>query len=320
MKKGFDSKRYLEAQTKKINSRVKKFNKLYLEFGGKLLYDGHASRVLPGYDPRVKIKLLKKLKEKEIIYCVGAKNIQSGQIIGDSGLTQDKQVLKDIEELDKLGLKVSYLIITRYDNQPKVNEFIKKLKINYYLHKEIPGYSKNALKGYEKLPYVETKENLVIVTGVGGGSGKMAFCLSQIYHENKKGTKSGFAKFETFPIWNLKMNHPVNIAYEAATADLGDYNMVDKSHKGYAVNYNRDVDNFKILKRVMKKFDRELEYDSPTDMGVNMAKEGIIDDKVCREAAKKEIIRRYKVYSDEFKKGRETRKTLVRMREIIQKI
>ena len=216
--------------------------------------------------------------------------------------------------INKKGIGIVGCWVEEFDENNKVIG-TRKTPQN---HEDIYNFSR--FRNPMNHPSVIFKKNLVIVTGVGGGSGKMAFCLSQIYHENKKRIKSGFAKFETFPIWNLKMDHPVNIAYEAATADLGDYNMVDKSHKGYAVNYNRDVDNFKILKSVMKKFNRDLEYDSPTDMGVNMAKKGIIDDKVCREAAKKEIVRRYKVYSNEFKKGREKRKTLVRMREIIQKI
>ena len=329
----FDTGKYLKEQTKKILERVSKFERLYLEFGGKLCYDLHAARVLPGYDPTTKIKLLKKLGDIELIYCISAKDIEKGCVRRDFGLTYDNQALKDIGDIKHFGLKVNSVIITRYSNQRSSKIFKKKLEnfgMKVYAYEEIEGYPydiKNVLEGYEKQPYVETKKKLIIVTGVGGNSGKMAFCLSQIYHERKKEIKTGFAKFETFPIWNLKLNHPVNVAYEAATADLKDVNMVDLFHKeAYritAINYNRDIENFNILQKLMQKITKEKDpfgYKSPTDMGVNMAAVGIINDKACREAAKQEIIRRYFRYYREKVEGIETQETLDKMEEIMKKV
>ncbi|MBS3172022.1 DUF1846 family protein [Candidatus Woesearchaeota archaeon] len=325
---GFDSKKYIKAQTKAIKDRIKKYEKFYLEFGGKLVYDYHASRVLPGYDPTNKIKILKTLKNRDIIYCVNAKNIQKKKVLGDFNLTHDEQTLKDIKDLKSFGIKVNFVVITLYKNQ-KLTQFIRKLKkqrVKVIIHREIKGYPNNIsliLKGYEQQPYIPTKNKLVIITGPAGGSGKMATALIQINHERKNNIKSSFAKFETFPIWNLKRDHPVNIAYEAATADLNDKNKIDTYHKkAYgitAVNYNRDIFNFKILKRIMTSSDN-FSYKSPTDMGLNMAKVGIINDKICREAAKQEIIRRYFVYYKEFKQGKETIDTLNRMKQILRKI
>jgi len=324
MKRGFDSQKYLKYQLASINKRIKKFEKLYFEIGGKLLADLHASRVLPGYNPKNKLKILKKLKDKEIVYCINAKNIQSRQRLNDTKLTHDQQCLKDIKELEKNKLKSTLIIITRYKNQPLADKFIKKLKIPYQTHKEIPGYTKNinkAIAGYSKTPYFQTKKSLIIVTGVGSDSGKMAFCLSQIYHDKKHKINSGFAKLETFPVYNLPLNHPVNIAYEAATADLKDKIEIDKLHKKYynkiAVNYNRDITNFKILKKLLGK---NFPYKSPTDMGVNEIKRAIIDDDICRKAAIKEIHQRYKNYLKEFKLGREKRSTITRMKEILKLI
>ncbi|MBW2977173.1 DUF1846 domain-containing protein [Candidatus Woesearchaeota archaeon] len=330
---GFDSSKYLKEQTNKILERVGKFEKLYLEFGGKLCYDMHATRVLPGYEPNTKVELLKKLGDIEIIYCVSAKDIAKGRVRRDFGLTYDNQTLKDIGDIMEFGLKVNAVVITRYSNEHAANIFRKKLKnfgMEAYLHNEIEGYPydiKKVLKGYEKQPYIKAEKKLVIVTGAGGNSGKMAFCLSQIYHERKKGLKTGFAKFETFPIWNLPLNHPVNVAYEAATADLKDVNLVDMFHEeAYgirAINYNRDIENFKILKSLMEKVAGEKNafgYKSPTDMGVNMAKLGIINDKVCREAAKQEIIRRYFRYYREKVEGIETQETLDKMEEVMKKV
>jgi len=331
--KGFDTNKYLKEQTKRILERVSKFEKLYLEFGGKLCYDLHAARVLSGYDSTTKIELLKKLGDIEIIYCISAKDIEKGRVRRDFGLTYANQTLKDISDIKDFVLKVDSVIITRYSNEHSVKIFKKKLEnfgMKVHIHKEIEGYPnniKNVLHGYEKQPYVETKKKLIIVTGVGGNSGKMAFCLSQIYHERKKEIKTGFAKFETFPIWNLTLNHPINVAYEAATADLLDVNMVDPFHKrAYgitAINYNRDIENFNILQKLMQKITKETNpfgYKSPTDMGVNMAKTGIIDDNICRKAAKQEIIRRFFRYYREKVEGIETQDTIDRMQEIMKKV
>jgi len=328
MKVGFDSKKYLNVQIKAINKRLKQFDRLYLEFGGKLLLDMHASRVMPGYNPKNKLKILKSLKNKEIIYCVGAKNIESGKRNGDKRLTHDIQALKDISELKKNGFNVDCVAITRYSKQPKVDLFVSKLKklnLKYVLHDEIRGYTKDvkrALRGYERHNYFQTNKNLIVVTGVGSGSGKMAFCLSQIYQEKKRSINSGFAKLETFPIWNLDLDHPINIAYEAATADWGDYNLLDQLHwenyKIRAINYNRDVENFKILKKVFGR-EKNFFYKSPTDMGINMAKIGIINDRVCREASLKEIKRRYFVYAKEVNLGKEKKKVLIRMKSLFKK-
>ncbi|MFH0868082.1 MAG: DUF1846 domain-containing protein [Candidatus Woesearchaeota archaeon] len=330
---GFDTNKYLKEQTKKILERVGKFERLYLEFGGKLCYDMHAARVLPGYKLTTKIDLLKNLKDIEIIYCVSAKDIEKGRVRRDFGLTYDNQTLKDISDISDFGLKVNCVVITRYDNEHSVKIFKKKLEnfgIRVYVHNEVEGYPndiKKVLQGYNKQPFIKTDKKLIIVTGVGGNSGKMATCLSQIYNERKKGLKTGFAKFETFPIWNLELNHPINVAYEAATADLKDVNMVDPFHKKaygiIAINYNRDIENFNILINLMKKITGEenpFGYKSPTDMGVNTAAIGIIDDKACREAAKQEIIRRYFRYLREKVEGIETQETLDRIEEIMKKI
>lgn len=326
---GFDSKKYISIQTKAIKERIKKYDKLYLEFGGKLVYDHHASRVLPGYEPTNKIKILKKLKDIEIIYCVSAKNIQRKKVLGDLNLKHDEQTLKDIKDLKVFGLKVNFVVITMYRNQ-RLNSFIKKLKrhgIKVIIHKEIKGYTEKninkILNGYNEQPYIPTKSKIVIITGPAGGSGKMATGLIQIFHERKDNIKSGFAKFETFPVWNLRKNHPINVAYEAATADLKDKNKLDSYHKkAYgitAINYNRDIFNFKILKRIMKGAE-DFYYKSPTDMGLNMIKKGIINSKLCKEAAKQEIIRRYFVYYKNFRQGNETIDTLNRMKQILRKI
>ncbi len=330
---GFDTDRYLKEQTKKILERVGKFEKLYLEFGGKLCYDLHAVRVLPGYRATTKINLLKKLGDIEIIYCISAKDIAKGRVRRDFGLTYDNQTLKDISDMEDFGLKVACVVITRYDNEYSVGIFKKKLEnfgIKVYVHNEIKGYPndiKKVLQGYTKQLFIKTSKKLIIVTGVGGNSGKMATCLSQICHERKKGLKTGFAKFETFPIWNLELNHPINVAYEAATADLKDVNMVDpfhkKAYKATAINYNRDIENFNILISLMKKITGEKNpfgYKSPTDMGVNMAAVGIINDKLCREAAKQEIIRRYFRYYREKVEGIETQETLDQMEKIMKKV
>ncbi len=332
-KQGFDTQKYLDAQTKAIKERVGKFEKLYLEFGGKLSYDFHASRTLPGYEPTAKIDLLKQLGDIDIIYCVSAKDIERGKVRGDSGLTYDFQILKDISDIIGFGLSVSCVVITRYESESSIPKLKKKLENNglkVYVHTEIEDYPNNiekVLAGYEKQPLIETDKKLTIVTGAGGNSGKMATCLTQVCNERKKGIKTGYAKFETFPIWNLDLNHPINIAYEAATADLLDVNMVDPFHKkAYdvtAVNYNRDIENFDILIGLMESITGEkqpFDYRSPTDMGVNMAAQGIIDDGICREAAVQEIIRRYFRYSKEKVEGVETQQTLDQVEMIMNKV
>ncbi len=334
-KLGFDTDKYLEAQSNEILKRVKKFDKrLYLEFGGKLCYDYHAARVLPGYGPDTKIRLFKKFsKDMQIIYCVSAKDIQRGKMRGDFGLPYDQQTLKDIGDLKDKGLNVSCVAITLYKGESLAERFkrhLENLGIKVYVFTEIKGYPNDlnfivSDKGYGSQPYIEIEKPLVVVTGAGGGSGKMSLCLSQMYHDHKMGIKSGFAKFETFPIWNLPINHPVNIAYEAATADLGDYNMVDPFHKRKygvrAINYNRDVENFELMKGIMDKIleKGEIPYNSPTDMGVNKAKIGIIKDEVCRKAGKREIIRRYFRYKEEMMLGVESKETVDRAKEIMEK-
>ena len=330
---GFDTGKYLKEQTNKILERVSKFEKLYLEFGGKLCYDLHASRVLPGYRPTAKIELLKKLGDIEIIYCISAKDIERGRIRRDFGLTYDNQTLKDISDIKDFGLNVSCVVITRYENEVSIIKFKKKLEnfgIKTYVSTEISGYPvniKKVLEGYDKQPYVKTHKKLIIVTGAGGGSGKMAFCLNQIYHERKNGDKPGFGKFETFPIWDLDLNHPINVAYEAATADMKDVNMIDPFHKkAYditSINYNRDIENFNILVSLMGEITGEKEpfgYKSPTDMGVNAAATGIINEDVCKEASKQEIIRRYFRYYREKVEGIENQETLDQIEKIMKKV
>lgn len=331
MKKGFSAEKYIDAQTKAVFNRIKEFDKLYLEIGGKLVYDMHASRVLPGFKKTTKIELLKKLGKLEIIYCVNAKDLEGKSHLADFDLTYEKQCLKDISDIEKYGLKVNHLCITRFEDEEKAWKFREKIlrkKIPVYFHREIPGYPKNISKiisGYAKQPFIPTKTKLVIVTGPAGNSGKMATALTQVYNERRKGVKAGYSKYELFPIWNLPLNHPVNLAYEAATANLGDINMIDPyNYSAYhvkAINYNRDIENFKILKKIYEKATNKksaLRFKSPTDMGINMAKKGIIDDEICRRRAIKEIKRRYKIYYKEYKKGRERKKTLDRMYEIMK--
>jgi uncharacterized protein (UPF0371 family) len=337
MKKGFDTKKYLDAQTKAIIKRVKKFNgRLYLEFGGKLCYDAHAARVLPGYEPDTKIKIFQRLKEKsEIAYCIGAKQIQQRKIRGDFGSTYDEQALREIKELKEKGIKVSSVVITRFEGEEEARKFKRKLE-NYgnkvYLHYEINGYPTKieeivSEKGFGRQDYIEIEKPIIIVTGAGGGSGKMEVCLSQLYHDRKQGIKSGYAKFETFPVWNLPIDHPINIAYEAATADIGDVVMIDPFHlqayKKTAVNYNRDIENFQIMQTIIKKIVEEREpltlYQSPTDMGVSQTAQGIINDEVVREASGQEIIRRFLRYSVDVFEGREKSETLERMKILMNR-
>lgn len=336
-KKGFDTERYLAAQVDRILERVSLFDKLYLEFGGKLRYDHHASRVLPGFELDTKVQMLRMLGDKvELIHCISAKDIEGRKIRRDFGLTYDDQILKDINDLRELGLDVSAVVINRYAGERAADKFRQKLEIrgiSVYVHYEIPDYHTDldlvlSDEGFGKPDYVDTEKKIVVVTAPGPGSGKMSFSMSQIFQDRRRGTSSGFAKFETFPIWNLELNHPVNVAYEAATADIGDYNLVDPYHlKAYgvtAINYNRDVENFaimmKIVERMVGEEDPMAEIKSPTDMGVNMAKEGIVDDEVVREASRKEIVRRYFRYSREFVEGETTHDTLDRMDAIMAKV
>jgi uncharacterized protein (UPF0371 family) len=317
-KVGFDNEKYLNEQSKCILERVNQFeNKLYLEFGGKLFTDFHASRVLPGFKPDVKVRLLHKLREKaEIIICVYAGDIERRKIRADYGITYDMDVLRLIDDLRGWDLDVNSVVITRYSEQPTAKIFKNKLErrgIKTYTHSFTKGYPTDVKtivsdEGYGANPYIKTKKPLVIVTAPGPGSGKLATCLSQLYHEHKNGINAGYSKFETFPIWNLPLKHPVNIAYESATADLKDVNMIDSFHlEAYnesTVNYNRDIEVFPVLKRILEKITgTDSIYKSPTDMGVNMAGYGIVDDDSVKEAAKQEIIRRYFKYYCEYKKG-----------------
>ncbi len=333
---GFDTKKYLNAQISKILDRVSSFDKLYLEFGGKLCYDYHASRVLPGFDVDTKVQMLQRLGNKiEIIHCISAKDIEGRKIRRDFGLTYDDQALKDINDLLEIGLDVSAVVINRFNNELVAKKFKQKLEnrgIRVFLNYEIPNYLKDldfvvSDKGYGKQEWADTEKKIVVVTAPGPGSGKFSFCMAQIYKDRKHGVKSGFAKFETFPVWNISLNHPVNIAYEAATADIGDYNIVDLLHKETygitAINYSRDVENFAITKKIIDKIaDRDdpmTKYMSPTDMGVNMVKEGITDDAVVREASKEEIVRRYFRYHREFMEGDTLYETLERIKKIMEK-
>ena len=329
----FDNEKYINEQTSEILERVKKFDsKLYLEFGGKLLYDYHASRVLPGYDSNIKMRLLQALKEKaDILLCIYAGDIERKKMRADFGITYDSDALKLIDDLRGWGINVLGVVITRFEGQPAAKQFKNKLErrqIRVYTHKYTKGYPTDvdlivSDEGYGENEYVETEKPLVIVTGPGPGSGKLATCLSQIYHDHKKGIYSGYAKFETFPIWNLPLQHPVNVAYEAATADIRDFNMIDPFHlEAYnqkAVNYNRDVEVFPIVRRIMKKImDGESFYQSPTDMGVNRAGFAITNDQVTQDAAKQEVIRRYFRYRCEYVMGLTDKETVQRVELLIK--
>ena len=331
MKIGFDHNKYLEEQSKYILERVNNYDKLYLEFGGKLMFDLHAKRVLPGFDENAKIKVLHKLKDKlEVIICVYAGVIERNKIRGDFGITYDMEVFRLIDDLREHELQVNSVVITRYNDQPATTLFINKLErrgIKVYKHRATKGYPTDvdvivSDEGYGQNPYVETTKPIVVVTAPGPGSGKLATCLSQLYHEYKRGNAAGYSKFETFPVWNVPLKHPLNIAYEAATVDLQDVNMIDPFHlEKYgetAVNYNRDVEAFPLLKRIIEKITgKESIYQSPTDMGVNRVGFGIVDDEVVREASKQEIIRRYFKTGCEYKKGYVDYETFKRTRTIM---
>ncbi|MDO4322065.1 MAG: DUF1846 domain-containing protein [Lachnospiraceae bacterium] len=307
MKTGFDNQKYLQMQSEKIKERISMFdNKLYLEFGGKLFDDYHASRVLPGFAPSSKLQMLLQLREQaEIVIVINAEDIEKNKVRADLGITYDLDVLRLIEIYRSHGLYVGSVVLTRYGGQGLAASFKAKLEnqgIPVYCHYKIDGYPKNISlivsdDGYGKNDYIQTTRPLVVITAPGPGSGKMATCLSQLYHEHKRGIRAGYAKFETFPIWNLPLSHPVNLAYEAATADLNDVNMIDSFHlSAYGVstvNYNRDIEIFPVLNAMFERIFGESPYKSPTDMGVNMAGYCIIDDEACCEASKQEIIRRY---------------------------
>lgn len=307
MKIGFDNEKYLKMQSEHIRQRIEQFDhKLYLEFGGKLFDDYHASRVLPGFAPDSKLRMLMQLSDQaEIIIVISAKDIEKNKVRGDLGITYDSDVLRLMDSFRDRGMYVGSVVITQYSGQESALLFknrLENLHINVYIHYNIAGYPSNiplivSDEGYGKNEYIETTRPLVIVTAPGPGSGKMATCLSQLYHEHKRGIHAGYAKFETFPIWNLPLKHPVNLAYEAATADLNDINMIDPFHlEAYGettVNYNRDVEIFPVLNTIFEKIYGKSPYKSPTDMGVNMAGNCICDDEICKEASRQEIVRRY---------------------------
>ena len=304
---GFDNQKYIETQSAHIRERIDQFGgKLYLEFGGKLFDDYHASRVLPGFAPDSKIRMLQQLREDvEILVAICAADIEKNKVRGDLGIPYEEDVLRLIDVFRGMGLYVGSVVVTQYDGQSAADAFLKRLSalgVRTYRHYPIAGYPHNvdlivSDQGYGRNEYVETSRPLVVVTAPGPGSGKMATCLSQLYHEHKRGVRAGYAKFETFPVWNLPLKHPVNLAYEAATVDLDDVNMIDPFHlDAYGVttvNYNRDVEVFPVLRTIFENILGQCPYKSPTDMGVNMAGSCIVDDEVCRQASRMEILRRY---------------------------
>lgn len=331
----FDNDKYLKEQTEEILQRVRRFNdKLYLEFGGKLLFDYHAARVLPGFDPNVKMRLLQNLREKiDVILCIFAGDIERKKVRADFGITYDSDALKTIDDFKEWGLDISAVVVTRYANQPSAKAFKNQLErrgIHVFTHKFTKGYPTDidlivSDEGYGANEFIETDKPIVIVTGPGPGSGKLATCLSQLYHEYRRGIKAGYAKFETFPIWNLPLQHKVNVAYEAATADLKDVNLIDHHHlEAYnlkTVNYNRDIEAFPLLQRILQKISGEQSpYKSPTDMGVNRAGFGIVDDAVVQAAAHQEIIRRYFRCACEYAMGIVDREVLERSELIMKNI
>jgi uncharacterized protein (UPF0371 family) len=306
MKKGFDNKKYVKIQSEHIKERFNLFDKLYLEIGGKLFDDNHASRVLPGFKNDAKISMFQELKDDlEIIFCINAGDIEKNKTRAEYGITYDTELIRIINRSERLGFKVNSVVITLYNNQPSVDKFIKRLNrqgIKTFIHTFTKGYPTDvdtivSEEGYGQNPYIKTTKKLILVNAPGPGSGKLATCLSQLYHEHKNGVNAGYAKFETFPVWNLPLKHPVNMAYEAATADLKDVNQIDYFHlEKYgitATNYNRDLEVFPVLKNILMKITGSTIYNSPTDMGVNMVGYCISDDKIVSEASKKEIVRRY---------------------------
>jgi len=332
MKKGFDHEIYIERQSKYILERVKGWDKLYLEFGGKLMYDLHAKRCLPGYRENAKLELLQSLGDQaEILICVYAGDIQHNKRRGDLGNTYEAEVLKLIDDLRALGLTVNSVVITRYEGQPAARIFANKLEsrgITTYTHAPIPGYPSEvdtivSDQGYGANPYIRTEKPIVVVTAPGPGSGKLATCLGQLYHEHQLGNRAGYAKFETFPVWNVPLKHPLNVAYEAATADLKDFNIIDSFHlDAYGVttvNYNRDMEMFPVVRRIIQRITGDDSiYRSPTDMGVNHIAAAIVDDEAVREASCQEIIRRYLKAAADYKRGAAEIDTLHRLQVLME--
>lgn len=329
---GFDTEKYLEEQSKYILDRVQGFDKLYLEFGGKLIGDKHAARVLPGFDEDAKMKLLANMKENvEIIICVYAEDIENNKVRGDYGITYGMDVLRLIDEYNHYGIPVNSILITRYRGERNAKAFIKNLEnrgIPVHIHEEIEGYPTDiddifGEEGFEKNVFIETTKPVVVVSAPGANSGKLATCLNQLYHEYKRGNKAGYAKFETFPVWNLPLKHPINTAYEAATVDIKDVNMIDNYHlEAYgqtAVSYNRDAQIFPVIRKIIENITGEPSfYKSPTDMGVNMIATAITDNDVVIEAANQEIIRRSFDIANDYKKGQTDDESLNRMHVIME--
>ncbi len=334
-KTGFDNEKYLQQQTTEILRRTELFgNKLYLEFGGKLMFDFHAARVLPGYDPNVKVRLLQKLKDKaDIVLCIFAGDIERKKVRADFGISYDADAFKAIDDLREAGLSVRAVVITRYDGQPAAKQFKTKLErrgVEVYCHRTTRGYPTDVEtivsdEGYGANPYVVTERPIVVVTGPGPGSGKLATCLTNLFHDRRNGRLAGYAKFETFPVWNLPLKHPVNTAYEAATADLMDVNMIDpfhlEAHGKTTVNYNRDIAAFPLLRAIWEKITQEpCPYKSPTDMGVNRVGFGIVDDLTVRDASQQEVIRRYFRHACEYALGMTERETVSRIELLMQEL
>lgn len=334
MENGFDNDLYLKIQREKIEERIKMFdNKLYLEFGGKLFDDYHASRVLPGFKPDSKIQLLQQFKEElEIIFCINSNDIQNSKMRSDYGISYDSELLRLIDNFNTLGISVNSVVITMYEGQTgveKLRETLQKRNIRTYLHMPTKGYPSDvecivSEEGYGTNPYIETTKKLVVVTAPGPNSGKLGTCLSQLYHEYKRGVKAGYAKFETFPVWNLPLLHPVNVAYEASTADLEDINSIDPYHlEAYnikAINYNRDISTYPILKNILFKIMEKDIYQSPTDMGVNMIKNCITKEEVVKKAASMEIIRRYYQAQCDYKQKIGTKKAIERIEVLLHEL
>ena len=333
MKVGFDNDKYVRIQSEKIKQRFNLFDKLYLEVGGKLFDDSHAERILPGFKSDAKINMFKELKDDlEIIFCINAEDIEKNKTRGEYDRTYSQEIIKLINNSKKMGFEVNSVVITLYQNQISADKFIKKLNrngIKTYTHKPVKGYPKNvdiivSKEGYGANPYITTSRKLILVNAPGPGSGKLATCLSQIYHENINGINAGYAKFETFPVWNLSLNHPVNLAYEAATADLNDVNMIDSFHLNKygieAVNYNRDIETFPILKNILNKVLNKNIYYSPTDMGVNMIGYCITDNDIVEEASKKEIVRRYYNELNNYKMGLCDEGTFKKIKILMEKL
>ena len=333
MKLGYDNEKYIRTQSAHIRERINQFGgKLYLEFGGKLYDDNHASRVLPGFQPDSKLQMLLQIKEQvEMVIVINADDIEKNKIRGDLGITYDRDVIRLIDVFRGFGLSVSSVVLTRFAGQNMAKAFSDRLEamdIKVYRHYEIPGYPYNIKQivsdeGYGKNDFIETSRELVVVTAPGPGSGKLAVCMSQLYHEHQRGVQAGYAKFETFPVWNMPLNHPVNLAYEAATADLSDINMIDPFHlEAYGettVNYNRDVEAFPVLVAMFERILGQCPYKSPTDMGVNMVGNCIFDDDACIEASRQEIVRRYYAAMCDQKRGKDVENQLLKLELLMKK-